>query len=57
MRRAARRIRAAGPALLALASGCAHHAEEAGTSAYVLGSIFVLIGLIAGVALIFSLNE
>ena len=48
MRRFARRLLPAG---LVVAAGCAHH-HDTGTSAYVFGTIFILIGLALGVALI-----
>ena len=55
--RAARRFRTALPALLALAGGCAHHHEDPTTSTYVWGTIFLLIGVALGIAVIMSLNE
>ena len=45
------------PALLALSAGCAGPYDDPGTSTYVVGAIFLIIGIIAGVALIMSLNE
>ncbi len=54
-KKVARGLRAALPAMIALAAGCAHHGET-GTSAYVWGTLFLLIGIAAGVALILSLN-
>jgi len=55
MRRLKRGFRAALPALAALAAGCAHYGDTS-TSAYIWGSVFILIGVIAGVAIILSLN-
>ena len=55
MRRFKTGLRAALPALAALAAGCAHYGDTS-TSAYVWGTVFILIGCIAGVAMIMSLN-
>ena len=54
MKRFARRVT---PALLALIAGCAGPYDDPSTSTYVVGAIFLILGIIAGVALIMSLNE
>ena len=51
MKRVVRGARLAWPAAAALAAGCAHHGDT-GTSAYIFGTIFVLLGIALGVALI-----
>ncbi|HEU4338630.1 MAG TPA: hypothetical protein VFS19_01060 [Planctomycetota bacterium] len=43
-------------AVLATA-GCAGPYEEPGSTAYVLGTIMIIIGVALGIALILSLNE
>ena len=45
------------PAALALVAGCAGPYDDPSTSTYVLGTIFVIIGIALGAALIMSLNE
>ena len=55
--RAARGMRSALAALVALAAGCAHAYEDPSTSTYIIGGIFLLIGILVGVAVIMSLNE
>ena len=42
---------------MALFAGCAGPYDDPTTSTYVLGAIFVIIGVAVGVALIISLNE
>lgn len=54
MKRFARRW---APSLLALSAGCAGPYDEPGTSTYIVGTIFLILGVIAGAALIMSLNE
>jgi hypothetical protein len=54
VKRIARRVT---PALLALMAGCAGPYDDPGTSTYVVGTIFLILGIVAGVALIMSLNE
>ena len=54
MKRLARRV---GPLALALLAGCAGPYDEPTTSTYVLGTIFVIIGIALGVAVVMSLNE
>jgi hypothetical protein len=56
MKRLARKLRGAIPSACVLAAGCAHYGDTS-TSAYVMGTIFLLVGLALGVALIFSLNS
>ena len=51
------RLRRAAAASMALFAGCAGPYDEPTTSTYVLGTIFVIIGVALGVALIISLNE
>jgi len=46
-----RRLRVGAAAGWLLAAGCAHHGET-GTSAYVLGTLFILIGLALAVGII-----
>jgi hypothetical protein len=52
--RAARGLRTAVPAL---AAGCAHSYEDPTTTTYIVGAIFVLIGVALGVAIIIGLNK
>ena len=42
-------------AMATLAAGCAHHGET-GTSAYVWGTIFIIIGLGLAVALVMGMD-
>lgn len=56
MKRLARKARGAVPAASVLAAGCAHYGDTS-TSAYVMGTLFIIIGLAVGVALIMSLNS
>ena len=51
-----RLVRRAAASLILLA-GCAGPYDEPTSSTYILGTIFVVIGVIAGVALIMSLND
>lgn len=46
MKRAARGIRVGLPGLASLAAGCAGHYDEPSTGAYILGGLFILIGVI-----------
>jgi hypothetical protein len=57
MKRALKRWRLAAGASAVLAAGCAGPYDDPTTSTYILGTIFIIIGVAAGVMLIMDLND
>jgi hypothetical protein len=52
-----KRLKRIAPAALAFMAGCAGPYDDPSTTTYVLGAIFVIIGIALGVALVMGLNS
>lgn len=57
MKRTSSRFRGVLMGAVLATAGCAGPYEEPGSTAYVLGTIMIIIGVALGIALILSLNE